>query len=166
MRGTRRRFSRFGTVTALTLLGAAVGLSTASAAVVDPAPIGPHQYFVGQVNGTSVNAVIQVVCPGPAFPGQTGHPVAGQTVDVMPTVSSTSTDVGYTGESADSVRVGLGNSTATSPVVLISWAVKAEIPASLNLPCSGTGTVAFVPAPTSSTARTALVKVTYQNIAV
>ncbi len=166
MRSTHRRLSRYTTLTALTLVSCAFGLSTAGAAVVDPGPIGPHSYFVGEVNGASVNAVIQVVCPGPVVSGQTGHPVSGQSVDVMPAASSTSAGVGYTGESANSVRVDFGNAATSAAVVLTSYVVKAAIPTALELPCSGTGTVAFVPEPTSSTARTALVKVTYQNIAV
>ncbi|MBM9506209.1 hypothetical protein [Actinacidiphila acididurans] len=165
MRSTHRRSSRYATVAAVALFGGAIGLPAASAAVVDPAPIGPHQYFTGEVNGASVNAVIKLACPGPVGIGQTGHPLAGQTVDVLPAASSSAAGVGYTGESADSVRVDFGGATTTAPLVLTSYAVKAAIPTSLNLPCSGTGTVAFVPAPTSTTASPALVKVTYANIA-
>jgi hypothetical protein len=166
MRSKHRRSSRYGTIAALTLVGVAMSVTSAAAAVVDPAPIGPHQYFTGQVNGASVNAVIQVGCFGPVVPGETGHPIAGQSVDVLPIAASTTTGVGYTGESADRVLVGFGNSATTAVVSLSEYAVKAAIPTTLNLPCSGTGTVTFVPAPTSSTARTATVKVTYQNIGV
>ena len=166
MRSKHRRSSMYGTIAALTLLSGAVGLTSASAAVVDPAPIGPHQYFTGQVNGASVNAVIQVGCFGPVVPGETGHPIAGQSVDVLPAAASTTADVGYTGESADHVLVGFGTPASTAVVLLKDYAVKAAIPTTLDLPCSGTGKVTFVPAPTSSTARTATVTVTYQNIGV
>jgi hypothetical protein len=39
--------------------------------------------------------------------------------------------------------------------------VTADIPTALVLPCYGTGTVAFVPNPTSTTARNATVPVTF-----
>jgi hypothetical protein len=154
------------TIAALTLLGGAVGLPSATAATVDPAPIGPNQYFVGEVNGASANAVIQVGCFGPVVAGETGHPVSGQYVDVLPGASSSSAGVGFTGSAADHVVVDFGGTSTTTPVTLTAYGVKAEIPAGLNLPCSGTGKVQFVPAPTSSTARTATVTVTYQNIGV
>ncbi len=163
MHSKHRRLRTYGTIAALTLLGGAVGL-TSAAATVDPAPIGPNQFFTGQVNGASVNAVIKVVCPGPVTAGETGHPVSGQTVDVMP-ASSSSADVGYTGSAADHVIVDFGGTSITTPVTLSSYAVQAAIPSTLNLPCSGAGKVSFVPAPTSSTARTATVLVSYANIA-
>jgi hypothetical protein len=47
-----------------------------------------------------------------------------------------------------------------------AYGVKAEIPTGIELPCYGTGKVAFVPQPTSPTARTAYVTVTYESIGV
>lgn len=155
----------YGTIAALTLLGGAVGLPSATAAV-DPAPTGPNQYFVGEVNGASANAVIQVGCFSPVVAGETGHPVPGQYVDVMSGNSSSTAGVGYTGSAADHVVVDFGGTSTTTPVTLSAYGVKAEIPAGLDLPCSGTGKVDFVPAPTSATADTATVTVTYQNIGV
>lgn len=164
MHGKHRRLRTYGTVTALVLLGGAVGLPSASA-TVDPAPIGPNQFFTGQVNGASVNAVIRVVCPGPVTAGETGHPISGQTVDVLPGASTAPAGVGYTGSAGSSVVVNFGAASTTTPVTLDSYAVQAAIPTTLNLPCSGAGKVDFVPAPTSSTAQTASVAVTYANIA-
>ena len=163
MRSKHRRLRTYGTIAALTLLGGAFGLSSASA-TVDPAPIGPNQYFTGQVNGVSTGAVIRVVCPLPVTAGEMGHPISGQTVDVLPGASSSSADVGYTGSAADHVVVDFGANATTAPVTLSSYAVQAEIPTTLELPCSGVGKVDFVPAPTSSTAQTATVPVTYGNI--
>ncbi len=165
MRSKHHHSRLYGTITALTLLSAAVGLPSAAAAV-DPAPIGPHQYFIGEVNGVSTGAVIRVGCFGPVTPGQTGHPVSGQSVDVLPTTAPSSSTTGYTGESADHVVVDFGPASSAGPVSLSSYAVKAAIPTTLSLPCSGTGTVAFIPMPGSSTAHTATVEVTYQNIGV
>ena len=166
MRSKHRRSSRYGAIAALTLLGAAMGLPSAAAAVVDPGPIGPNQYFTGQVNGTSVDAVIQVGCFGPVVPGETGHPVGGQSVDVLPAAVSASSDTGYTGDSADHVLVGFDSTSTATITSLSEYAVKAAIPTGLELPCSGSGKVTFTPEPTSSTARAATVTVTYQNIGV
>ncbi|MEU6851583.1 hypothetical protein ABZ901_16855 [Actinacidiphila alni] len=165
MRSTYARPALLGTIAALALAGGAVGLPAATAAVVDPAPIAPHQFFVGQVNGTTTDAVIKVGCFGPVVPGETGHPQSGQTVDIMPVVPPTTGLVGYTGESADRIVVDFGvPSSASTPVTLHSTVVKAAIPTSISLPCSGSGDVTFVPAPTSATARSSVVKVTYVNV--
>jgi hypothetical protein len=161
-----RTFGHAGTA-ALALLGAVLSAPAASAAVVDPAPVGPHQYFVGEVNGKSTLSAIEVGCIGPVTAGQTGHPVAGQFIDVMPMQSSATNDVGYTGESADRITVDFGEPVSSSgPIVLSSYAVRLAIPTNLDLPCSGSGEVAFNPAPTSATARPSLVKVTYESIGV
>jgi hypothetical protein len=130
--------------------------------VVDPAPIGPNQLFQGLVNGQTANATIQMACFGPVHPGQTGHPLPGQTVKALPLPSSSTVDSGYTGSAANSIDVFFGpSSSVASPVVLRYWAVSAAIPTTLVLPCFDTGTVTFVPTPTSATARNATVQVTF-----
>jgi hypothetical protein len=164
MRSKHNRLRSYGTIAALIMLGGAVGLPSAGAAV-DPAPIGPNQFFTGQVNGVSANAVIKVVCPGPVTSGETGHPISGQTVDVMPGASSASPGTGFTGSAADHVVVDFGATSTAAAVTLSSYAVQAAIPVTLDLPCSGAGKVNFVPAPSSSTAQSATVSVTYANIA-
>jgi hypothetical protein len=156
----------YGTIAAAALCATALGVSAASAAV--DTPIAPHQLFLGQVNGASTGAVIKVGCFGPVTPGQTGHPVSGQSVSVTPALSvPVGSLTGYTGESADHVVVEFGAPATSGPVTLIgSYGVKVPIPTSIELPCYGSGRVAFVPVPTSSTARTATVDVTYQSIGV
>ena len=46
----------------------------------------PHQFFTGVINGrdgnTSIPIVIGMACFGPLHPGQTGHPLGGQTLAV------------------------------------------------------------------------------------
>jgi len=130
--------------------------------IVDPAPIGPNQAFFGYVNDASTNATIQMACFGPVFPGQTGHPMDGQTVKALPVSSPTPLRPGFTGSAATEIGVGFDlSSSAVPPVVLRMWAVAAKIPTTLTLPCFGTGTVTFVPLPSSATARSATVQVTY-----
>ncbi|SEK50052.1 hypothetical protein [Streptacidiphilus jiangxiensis] len=142
-------------------LAAAVAPAAHADGVVDPAPIGPDQFFTGQVNGAGVDAAIQMACFGPLTPGETGHPLAGQTVDVLPAAASGTADVGYTGAAATSVVVSFGVASVTAPVTLDFYAVKAPIPTSLVLPCAGTGTVVFTPAPSSPTAHPATLAVRY-----
>jgi hypothetical protein len=60
---------------------------------------------------------------------------------------------------------------ATSPTATILatftyyYDVNQYIPANIRVPCSGTGRVGFVPLPTSPTARTATLAVTFVNVA-
>jgi hypothetical protein len=130
--------------------------------VIDPAPIGPNQTFIGEVNDQATKATIRMACVGPVRLGQTGHPLAGQTVKVLPVSGPTPVDPGYTGSAAHHVDVFFGvSSSAVAPVVLTSWAVPANIPTTLVLPCYGTGTVTFAPYPTSPTARSATVEVAF-----
>src|SRR5438876_153449 len=83
------------TLTAVALLGGVGALvTTGSAAVVKP-----DQHFIGTVNGDHVNAVVYLVCPGPAQPGQTRHPAGGQYVATI----LVATGSGYTGDSARTV---------------------------------------------------------------
>lgn len=48
--------------------------------------VGPDQFFTGVVNGVPGNTIvpitIRMACFGPIRPGQTGHPMAGQTLAV------------------------------------------------------------------------------------
>lgn len=153
------------------LIAPAAALVTAVAAapawadpIIDPAPIGPNQYFYGLVNDHAGQASIQMGCAGPS---QIGHPLAGQTVKVLPAPAPTTSDLGFTGSAANAIAVRFpGPTVTTTPVILRDYAVSAPIPTSLTLPCSGSGTVAFVPEPTSPTAHTGSVKVTFISIGV
>ncbi len=132
----------------------------------------PHQYFAGSVNGslgTPTPAVIKVVCPGPATPGQTGHPLSGQTVEVGLTASAIG-NPGYTGDRATSIAAFFGapppSTAGPGQVTFTRYRVSKAIPTSLNLPCGGTGVVTFVPFPQSPpTSRSASVAVEFANVA-
>jgi hypothetical protein len=130
--------------------------------VIDPGPIGPHQAFLGEVNDATTNATIKMACFGPVFPGETGHPMDGQTVKAVPISTPTPLRPGSTGSAATEIGVGCGlSSSALPPIVLHMWVAPAKIPTTLTLPCYGTGTVTFVPLPSSPTARSATVQVTF-----
>jgi hypothetical protein len=103
-----------------------------------------------------------MACFGPIVPGQTGHPLAGQTVKALPVTSPTSTTVGYTGTAATSIAVTFTTPVLSgNPIVLHDWAISAPIPTTLILPCSGSGVATFTPVPTSPTARPATVAIAY-----
>lgn len=161
MRDQHHRLPLYGTIAAALLAAA----GSAAPAAADPLPIGPQQYFSGLVNDVSDNAVIKVVCPGPVGGDRTGHPVSGQSVAVAPSRDSGDAIAGYTGDAADHIVVDFGVVSTTKPTTLAAYSTKADIPTDLSLPCSGTGEVTFVPAPTSDTARSDVVTVTYENIA-
>jgi hypothetical protein len=140
--------------------------------VQDPIPIRPNMYFVATVNGgnaTTAEPIIKVFCPGPITPGETGHPLAGQKVEVESVLPPTTVVPGFTGSAANSIDAIFSSPSSASvnpPIVLTSFFAPVAIPTTLNLPCGGEGVVSFVPIPTSPTARGYAVKVLFANIAV
>jgi hypothetical protein len=143
------------------VLAAAAGLALATGGAAAQTPIGPNQQFAGVVNGSAVKANVYVVCPGPAQPGQTGHPVSGQGVQVIE-----NTGDGFTGSAATRIVATFGTSGTSDGLVFTEYGVSQDIPTTLLLPCSGTGTAVFTPQPGSLTARSTTVSLTFINIAV
>ncbi len=143
---------------------AAVG---AGAAPASATAIGPNQYFVADVNGHVTSpAPVNMACFGPVFPGQTGHPLPGQYVAVLPPSTGATTGVGYTGSLGTAVNVSIvysqGTVTRIVPVGTVTeYGTKLAISTSLVLPCYGSGTALFDPTPTSSTARAASLTVNF-----
>lgn len=127
--------------------------------------IGPNQSFQGLVNGRSGPVGVRMACFGAVRPGQTGHPMAGQTVTVSPAVAVSGSfggSIGFTGSKANSIVVVFGPlaSSATNTLTFTSYGTM-PVPTSFVLPCFGSGSVTFVPKPTSPTARSASVSVSY-----
>lgn len=149
------------------LLGGAVVAATWSGAggvaAAKPAagPIGPDQSFVGLVNHRLSAATVKVVCPGPLRLGQTGEPASGQTLSVLPRVAAASRN-GFTGAAGDSVVAEFvaASTGATSAETFTQYGTL-PITSTFQLPCSGSGRVVFAPEPTSPTARSTSVSVTY-----
>ncbi|MGH3769350.1 MAG: hypothetical protein ACRDTX_30095 [Pseudonocardiaceae bacterium] len=157
-----RKLAPWFIAAAAATITAATAAPASADAIIDPAPIGPNQYFYGEVNDHAGHATIQMACFGPIYPGQTGHPFAGQTVKVLPAPVVTTSDLGFTGSAAHAIDVRFPTPMVTTvPVILHDYAVSAPIPVTLTLPCFGSGTVAFVPDPTSPTAHTATVTVSF-----
>jgi len=153
------------------IVASSVALTSGAGAAIPPqGKIGPNQYFSASVNGQlgiGAPATIQMACFGPLRPGQTGHPMAGQTVEVFrPEVIVT--NEGFTGPNAHSISAFF-NGPPPSPVTVAGnvtftrYAVSKKIPVSLVLPCAGTGNVYFVPFPKApiGPAMDAVVPVTY-----
>ncbi|HVC71327.1 MAG TPA: hypothetical protein VNC61_13815 [Acidimicrobiales bacterium] len=149
--------------TAIVLLGILGGVLPAGA---QPAqrPIGRDQGFVGLVNDHTVNATVQVLCPGgPIRIGERGHPVAGQTVGVSDVAASAALSLGFTGKRAHSITAAFTPTPTVSPLGSVTFTTYGDqpLPTTLSLPCYGSAAVLFVPRPTSPTARSARVTVTY-----
>jgi hypothetical protein len=162
----RARSSRFPLIAAAAGLTFAVipTVSAAASPAQDPIPIGPNQYFSGVVNGHPPGAAtINVVCPGPE--SKAGHPEENQPLEVVPAQSASTNDVGYTGSKGRAITAALGPTSSTTILAKFSgYDVPVYIPTKILLPCSGTGTLLFTPSPTSKTAKTATLTVTFVNV--
>jgi hypothetical protein len=136
------------------------------AAVAAQARIGPHQHFVGIVNGKRGRAVVDTVCPGPAAK-RTGPVKKGQTV----AVAQDAHGHGNTGPFSriyvwfEPVKAG------TRPVMvgLRRYGKRQSIPRSVRVPCSGKGQAVFSSCPYLAPCAfgfvQATVKVTFENVA-
>lgn len=153
---------------ALALAAGAALAVPATPAVADDVtrPIQPREFFSGLVNGTAEKATIRVSCWGTN--AAVGHPLPGQYVSVVPEPrNGTNGTVGYTGSAGTSALVDFGvPAYSNQPLILKSYYTSAEIPTGIDLPCSGTGKVTFVPRPESPDAVPAVVVVTYVSSAV
>jgi hypothetical protein len=152
-----------GSTATLSMAVGGAALAAPVRPVQDPVPIGHNQDFSGYVNGHPPGAVvIRVAC---AVGATTGHPLGDQPVEVKPVAASSAADVGFTGSKGDKITASLSPATAATIIAsFTSYYVKKDIPTSINVPCSGTGTMLFVPSPTSKTAKTAKLTVTFGNV--
>ena len=84
---------RVGATLGLDVLAGSVMALPAGAAV----KVGPNQYFTGVINGRNGNTAtpipIRMACFGPVKPGETGHPMSGQTLAVHELFPPTATQV-------------------------------------------------------------------------
>jgi hypothetical protein len=147
---------------AVVLAVAALTLAFGADVAAQPVSVvAPHQTFTGLVNGQRSDASVDVVCPGPVRLGQMGYPAGGQTVAVS-LESPSSALAGNTGSRGRSIVARFVTpSTVAPPTVTFTQYGSQPIPTVEMLPCSGSGAVMFSPLPTSHTARSARVSVTY-----
>jgi hypothetical protein len=126
-----------------------------------PLPAGrvkPNLEFGALVNGTSSNPIIQMGCFGAVRPGERGHPMPGQTLEVFrPEALQVP---GFTGTGAGRIVATFSDDTS-AVVPFARFSRLKAVPTSLSLPCTGTGQVVFAPRPSSPTAQSAVVTVQY-----
>jgi hypothetical protein len=148
------------------VLGAVLPGSVAAArpaTTTTSAAVGPKQSFTALVNGQSAHATVKVICPGPVQRNQMGNPESGQTIAVERPSTVTAAPGGFTGTKGDSIVAELPSPSATAAntgVIFTDYGSQA-IPTTILLPCDGSSTVLFVPRPTSRTARSAHVTITF-----
>lgn len=127
-------------------------------------PVGHDQAFVGRVNGSFDRATIAMACFGPIQPGETGHPMAGQMLEVLSPLPPTAVwpiHPGNTGRSATRIVAVLRGDPAVILARFTNYFQSVAMPTSAELPCAGSGVVRFVPKPRSSTAKAAWVTVSF-----
>jgi hypothetical protein len=165
-----RKFSRGAALFAATGLLVAGATPALAADTAAPSPLGPNQFFIGQVNGQTDLGRIAVDCDGPSDPVRTGHPAPGQTVAVLPAIRPIGvtevivppiTGPGFTGSVVKAIGATVSGIGVPVPAVLTEYETTAEIPTSILVPCEGTGRVVFAPSPTTPTSRPATVRVTF-----
>jgi hypothetical protein len=164
-----RNLGRLSGILGLTVLAFALAGMPAQAGTV-----GPKQYFTGVINGkdgnTTTPITIEMACAGPYRPGQTGHPVAGQTLAVHQLFPPAAT-VGSLGQTGSDSEIGVffsapppataGIGAAAGTPVFTRYDQSQPLPTSLVLPCAGTGTVWFTPIPVVPPSQSATVPVQY-----
>jgi hypothetical protein len=132
------------------------GAAAASAQAASGGRIRPNQVFGALVNGQNGQASpveIQMACGGPLKPGETGHPLAGQTVTVFQPEAINGT-FGNTGAYGHEIGAFFGPPPPGTlkrdggPVIFHRYGTM-NIPTSEVLPCAGAGNVIFVPLPMS-----------------
>jgi hypothetical protein len=153
----------------LTVMGALfAGSAPAAAVVVEPVPVGPNQYFVGEVNGRRDVARIAVTCDMSTGPQSVGHSVPGQTIAVRQVVVTTDArsapNVGFTGSRGALIGVGEAHGNSATKLTALPYNYPFQIPENLDVPCAGVGVIVFEAIPSSSTARHASVEVTFFTI--
>ena len=135
---------RRGAVTAF-VCGLAALVISAPAARADGPPIGPHQHFVGVVNGQLTSVTVHTVCAGPASPGRLGPIAGGQTFAVRRDPSGG----GYTGLVSQVYAWFVPNASTNGhlAVKLTAYRTRRAIPAGVRVPCDGSGRVEFSSCP-------------------
>src|SRR5437763_14743482 len=141
----------------------------AAAEAATTVPIGPHTPFGATVNEQPSPAVIHMACFGPVRPGQTGHPMARQVLEVFVPEVMVSPTFGTTGAHGRAIVARLVRPDGGTQRLarFRGWRIgplrtaTATLSTRLELPCSGGGRVVFSPSPWSTGAKSATVDVTF-----
>ena len=151
--------------------GLTMALAGTAALLASPAAaqqvIGPHQHFIGLVNGSHNDPVVKTVCPGPATPRREGPVASGQTLSV----AKVSSGIGNTGLFSQVFAWFVPSASSHPPTQLTftHYGQPKAIPTSVQVPCAGQGRVEFSScpylAPCAAGWNPAYVKVRFVNIA-
>jgi hypothetical protein len=152
----------FGTVAVALALAGGAGTAAATAA-----NIRPHQSFVGVVNGRSATSTISVA--GCSNTAAGGHPIAGQSAEVLPIAPSTAIKLGFTGRAHQvTVDLYIPASDPMLPLIRIvhlgqlsTYQTPLAISTFLILPCQGTAKAVFSPVNGGAKAVDAVVPITF-----
>jgi hypothetical protein len=157
----RRAPGRLIGVGAVCSAAVALALSGAGVAAAGGARVGPHQLFVGLVNGKSTGAVVTMCCPGPNV---AGYALGGQTLALAPAASATPAP-GDTGAAGRRIVATVGPAASTAgSVVFYRYGVSKPFPTNVLLPCVSSVAVRFTPAPTGPGARAYTERVALLNL--
>lgn len=149
-------------IVAVTALATLAGLTGTAVAQT---PIRPHQHFAGVVNGELRRAVVRTVCPGPA--SRRGPVKPGQQMAVVKTARGQ----GYTGPFGQIYAWFQPVRSGKRPVMLTfaRYGEPKRIPASVRVPCTGSGEAVFSSCPYLAPCPAgwvpAVVKVRFVNVA-
>jgi hypothetical protein len=103
-------------VGAAMIVAASAGVAPAWAQGPGAGPVHPHQAFLGLINdsdGAETPVTVNMACFGPVRPGETGHPMAGQTVGVAQPEVIVGT-FGNTGAKGTSIEAVFGTPQTTT----------------------------------------------------
>ena len=149
-------------MTRLAVVVAAIGLVLSATAVPAAASSGPrirpHQLFIGFVNQERPTATINMACFGAIRPGQTGHPMAGQTLSVQ---RSLDIPGGNTGRASKVVVTFTLPPGVADPQITFTNYGTQTLPTAFVFPCAGQGTAVFQPVPLSGGGRADTVTVDF-----
>jgi hypothetical protein len=132
---------------ALALAALVAALSTASPATAAE-PIGPHQHFVGIVNGLQLSSappVVYTFCAGPIWAGRTGSILGGQTLEVRHVRAGHGNTGGF--NSVNAWVVQDTSKGAPQQIRFTTYATPQPFPAGAQVPCDGDGQVEFSACP-------------------
>lgn len=142
-------------------------VASAGAAAAAGGHIRPHQFFLGEINGQAATSSISVT--GCSSAGVGGHPIFGQSAEVVSIAPPTTTPAGFTG-GAHRIAVDLEVPSPDPMLPLIqvihlgqldSYRTPLAISPFLTLPCRGTATAIFSPVAGGPRAIDSRVRVTF-----
>ena len=131
--------------------------------------VGPKQFFTGVINGqdgnTTIPIVIQMACIGPVTPGETGHPLRGQTFAVRELFPPTTAgSLGYTGNDSEIGVFFNAPPPAADPIAtpdFTRYDKTRQAPHVARPALQRTGTAYFTPVPVVPPSRSATVPVEF-----